>query len=121
LPQSRIWSFVLFLTYTLVNELNARLGDGEPMKIFFTRRSSVMKSTPLAANSRASRGSAGEPRYNHMKTKPSSVGETASQKVLRALNLSSNSSHPVIRIALLIILALVSSGGTLLPKDDVEP
>jgi hypothetical protein len=52
---------------------------------------------------------------------PSSVGETASQKVLRALNRSSNSIHPVIRIALLIILALVSNGGTLLPKDDVEP
>jgi hypothetical protein len=43
---------------------------------------------------------------------PPSVGETASQKVLRALNLSSNSIHPVIRIALLIILAWVSSGGT---------
>jgi hypothetical protein len=63
----QIWIFVLFLIYTSVNELNARLDDGALMKIFFTRRSSVMKSTPSAANSRAPRGSAGEPRYNHMK------------------------------------------------------
>ena len=34
----QIWIFVLFLIYTLVEELNARLGDGELMKIFFTRR-----------------------------------------------------------------------------------
>jgi len=35
----QIWIFVLFLIYTSVAELNARLGDGELMKIFFTRRS----------------------------------------------------------------------------------
>jgi hypothetical protein len=35
----QIWIFVLFLIYTSVEELNARLGDGELMKIFFTRRS----------------------------------------------------------------------------------
>src|SRR5438132_14413692 len=34
----QIWIFVLFLIYTSVEELNARLGDGELMKIFFTRR-----------------------------------------------------------------------------------
>jgi hypothetical protein len=36
----QIWIFVLFLIYTSVEGLNARLGDGELMKIFFTRRSS---------------------------------------------------------------------------------
>jgi hypothetical protein len=35
----QIWIFVLFLIYTSVAEFNARLGDGELMKIFFTRRS----------------------------------------------------------------------------------
>jgi hypothetical protein len=34
----QIWIFVLFLFYTSVAELNARLGDGELRKIFFTRR-----------------------------------------------------------------------------------
>ena len=34
----QIWIFVLFLIYTSVEELNARLGDGELMKLFFTRR-----------------------------------------------------------------------------------
>jgi hypothetical protein len=37
----QIWIFVLFLLYTSVAELNARLGDGELMKIFFTRRSKI--------------------------------------------------------------------------------
>jgi hypothetical protein len=49
----QIWIFVLFLIYTSVAELNARLGDGELMKIFFTRRSSEMKLPPPAADSRA--------------------------------------------------------------------
>jgi hypothetical protein len=49
----QIWIFVLFLIYTSVEELNARLGDGELVKIFFTRRSSGMKPTPPAADSRA--------------------------------------------------------------------
>jgi hypothetical protein len=48
----QIWIFVLFLIYTSVEELNARLGDGELMKIFFTRRSSEMKPTPPTADSR---------------------------------------------------------------------
>ena len=47
----QIWIFVLFLVYTSVAELNARLGDGELMKIFFTRRSSVMKPTLQAVDS----------------------------------------------------------------------
>ena len=51
----QIWIFVLFLVYTSVEELNARLGDGELMKIFFTRRLSETKSTPPAANSHAPR------------------------------------------------------------------
>jgi hypothetical protein len=51
----QIWIFVLFLIYTSVEELNARLGDGELMKIFFTRRSSETKPTPSAANSRTPR------------------------------------------------------------------
>jgi hypothetical protein len=33
----QIWIFVLFLIYTSVAELNARLGDGELRKMFFTR------------------------------------------------------------------------------------
>ena len=49
----QIWIFVLFLIYTSIEELNARLGDGELMKIFFTRRSPEMKRTPPAADSRA--------------------------------------------------------------------
>jgi hypothetical protein len=48
----QIWIFVLFLIYTAVEELNARLGDGELMNIFFTRRSPVMKPTLPAADSR---------------------------------------------------------------------
>jgi len=48
----QIWIFVLFLIYTSVEELNARLGDGELMKIFFTRRSPVMSPTLSAADSR---------------------------------------------------------------------
>ena len=43
----QIWIFVLFLIYTSVEELNARLGDGELMKILFTRRSREMKSDGL--------------------------------------------------------------------------
>jgi hypothetical protein len=42
----QIWILVLFLIYTSVEELNARLGDGQLMKIFFTRRSSETKLTP---------------------------------------------------------------------------
>ena len=49
----QIWIFVLFLIYTSVEELNARLGDRELMKIFFTRRSSGMKRRPPTAHSRA--------------------------------------------------------------------
>ena len=36
----QIWIFVLFLIYTFITELNARLGDGELAKILFTRRAS---------------------------------------------------------------------------------
>jgi hypothetical protein len=43
----QIWIFVLFLIYTSVAELNARFGEGELRKIFFTRHSSEMKHTPL--------------------------------------------------------------------------
>lgn len=39
----QIWILVLFLIYTSVTELNARLGRGELMKIFFTRRSPGLK------------------------------------------------------------------------------
>jgi hypothetical protein len=48
----QIWIFVLFLIYTSLEELNARLGDGELVKIFFTRRSSEMKPTLPPADSR---------------------------------------------------------------------
>ena len=49
----QIWIFVLFLTYTSVIELNARLGDGELRKIFFTRRSSEMKPMTPSSEVRA--------------------------------------------------------------------
>ena len=39
--QTRI--FVLFLIYTSIEKLNARLGDGGLIKIFFPKRSPVMK------------------------------------------------------------------------------
>jgi hypothetical protein len=52
----QIWIFVLFLIYTSVAELNARLGNGALMKIFFTRRSSELKAGHRAADSPASRG-----------------------------------------------------------------
>jgi hypothetical protein len=47
----QIWIFVLFLIYTSVEELNARLGDGELIKIFFSRRPSKMKPTRPATDS----------------------------------------------------------------------
>ena len=34
----QVWIFVLFLTYTSASELNARLGEGELVKILFGRR-----------------------------------------------------------------------------------
>jgi hypothetical protein len=39
----QLWIFVLFLIYTMGAELNSLFGDGELMKILFTRRSSVLK------------------------------------------------------------------------------
>jgi hypothetical protein len=48
----QIWILVLFLIYTSVEELNARLGDGELMKIFFARRSSQTKPTSPVTDSR---------------------------------------------------------------------
>ena len=36
----QIWIFVLFLIYASVTELNARLGEGQLVKIFFSRRPS---------------------------------------------------------------------------------
>jgi hypothetical protein len=42
---AQMWIFVLFLVYVTANEINQLLGDGELFKIFFTRRSSQLKST----------------------------------------------------------------------------
>jgi hypothetical protein len=39
---------VLFLIYIIASELNQLLGDGELFKVFFTRRSSELKSTRRA-------------------------------------------------------------------------
>lgn len=39
----QLWIFVLFLIYTMGAELNSLFGDGELVKILFTRRSSVLK------------------------------------------------------------------------------
>jgi len=47
----QIWIFVLFLIYTSVEEVNARLGDGELIKMLFTSRSPAMKPTLSAADS----------------------------------------------------------------------
>jgi hypothetical protein len=41
----QIWIFVLFLVYTTASELNVLFGNGELIKIFFTRRSSELKLT----------------------------------------------------------------------------
>src|SRR3984957_10748118 len=49
----QIWIFVLFLIYTAVAELNARLGAGELLKIFFTKRSPESKATIWAKTSRS--------------------------------------------------------------------
>jgi hypothetical protein len=50
----QIWIFVLFLIYTSVSELNARLGNGVLRKIFFGGRSAKTKITPPVADSRSS-------------------------------------------------------------------
>ena len=39
----QIWIFILFLIYTLGAELNSLFGNGELLKILFTRRSSELK------------------------------------------------------------------------------
>ena len=44
----QLWIFVLFLVYVTASELNQLLGDGELFKIFFTRRSSELKSSRRA-------------------------------------------------------------------------
>src|SRR5438067_2282690 len=54
----QIWIFVLFLIYTSVAELNARLGAGELVKIFFTRRPSEQKQTRLTPSPVAQAASA---------------------------------------------------------------
>jgi hypothetical protein len=48
----QIWILVLFLIYNSVSELNARFGHGELIKIFFTGRSTKLKPTSSAADSR---------------------------------------------------------------------
>jgi hypothetical protein len=54
----QIWIFVLFLIYTSVVELNARLGKGELVKVFFTRRPSEPKQTRLTPSPVAQAASA---------------------------------------------------------------
>jgi hypothetical protein len=44
----QIWIFVLFLIYTSVANLNARLGKGELVKIFFTRSPMAPKRSDMA-------------------------------------------------------------------------
>ena len=51
----QIWIFVLFLVYTSIVELNAALGDGGLLKIFFGKRSSESKLTVPVADSGARR------------------------------------------------------------------
>jgi hypothetical protein len=45
---TQMWIFVLFLIYVTASEVNDLLGDGELFKIFFTRRSSELKSARRA-------------------------------------------------------------------------
>ena len=45
---TQMWIFVLFLVYVTGIEISSLLGDGELYKIFFTRRSSELKSTRRA-------------------------------------------------------------------------
>jgi len=54
----QIWILVLFLIYTSVSELNARLGNGVLVKTFFTGRSSKAELTRPVADSRPRSSSA---------------------------------------------------------------
>jgi hypothetical protein len=45
---TQMWIFVLFLVWVTANEVNNLIGDGELFRIFFTRRSSALKSTRRA-------------------------------------------------------------------------
>lgn len=45
---TQMWLLVLFLIWVAASELNTLLGDGELSRIFFTRRSSQLKSTRRA-------------------------------------------------------------------------
>jgi hypothetical protein len=45
---TQLWIFVLFLVYVTGSELNQLFGDGELYRIFFTRRSTELKSTRRA-------------------------------------------------------------------------
>jgi hypothetical protein len=49
----QIWLFVLFLIYVSATELNTLFGDGELVKILFTRRSSDLKLTRPATDSQS--------------------------------------------------------------------
>jgi hypothetical protein len=44
----QMWIFALFLIYVTASEVDDLVGDGELFKIFFTRRSSELKSTRRA-------------------------------------------------------------------------
>jgi hypothetical protein len=44
----QLWVFVLFLVYVTASEINSLLGDGELFKIFFTRRTTELKSARRA-------------------------------------------------------------------------
>jgi hypothetical protein len=54
----QIWIFVLFLVYTWGEELNARLGKGELIKLLFTGHSPEVKPTRPAADWSALRAQA---------------------------------------------------------------
>ncbi len=45
---TQMWIFILFLVWVTANEVNSLIGDGELFRIFFTRRSSALKSTRRA-------------------------------------------------------------------------
>lgn len=57
----QIWIFVLFLIYTFVTELNARLGEGELVKLILSRRSPEPEPKPPAQYPHASQSDPSAP------------------------------------------------------------
>jgi hypothetical protein len=70
----QIWIFVLFLVYTCGEELNARLGRGELMKLLFTGHSPEVKPTRPAADWRALRAQPHKREHTPSMSRQGSIG-----------------------------------------------